>query len=221
MTETDQKFKGPENHRGHRGHQVFSEPDREGTLALLLEQVQALDIRLTVDGTYLELDFEATPPPDLIEQLAKRKAEIIQLLSRPKVDWGSTDWKEYFEERASVAQFCGKMSPEDAEMSAFNSCVAEWLRKNPTRSDNRSCAECRQSTGLLIPYATDLSSSNLGHTWLHQVCAYAWHQARREFSIRCLREMGITPPQKIQINDTYSSTKIAKDVDRSEERGNT
>lgn len=218
MIENRQNFKGPEKHRGHRGHQVFSQPDGEGTLVSLLEQVQALDIRLTVDGTYLKLDFVATPPPDLIEQLAKRKAEIIQYLSRSQVDWRSTDWREFFEERASVAQFCGKMSPEDAELSAFDSCVTEWLRKHPTRSDNRCCPECRQSTGLLIPYVTDLSSSNPGHTWLHQACANAWHQARRELSIRCLREMGIRPPQTIQVNDINVSTQITKIVDANDAR---
>jgi hypothetical protein len=46
---------------------------------------------------------------------------------------GSTDWQVYFDERAGIAEFDGKLPRLDAEARAFACCVAEWLTRDPAR----------------------------------------------------------------------------------------
>ncbi|MFM7255705.1 MAG: hypothetical protein ACKO3C_08625 [Betaproteobacteria bacterium] len=188
MNENQKNFKESEEHRGHRGHKGFSHPEPERTLVALLEQVHALDIGLTVDGTHLDLDFEVTPPPDLIEQLAKHKAGIIQFLSRSKVDLSSTDWQGFFDERVRFAESLGLQS-DRAHAEAHRGCVNRWIIRNPTHSRPGICAACGVREGLLQPYVTDHVHND--HTWLHPPCATEWFEARRALAASELAKLGI------------------------------
>ena len=67
------------------------------------------------------------------------------------VGWTREDWKAFFDERAAIAEFDGKLPRPQAETRAFACCVAEWLnrRRAPTRPGR--CAGCGEVSGLAQP----------------------------------------------------------------------
>jgi hypothetical protein len=85
--------------------------------------------------------------------------------------WGPDDWQVYFDERAGVAEFDGKLPRPDAEARAFACCVAEWLIRHPAAS------------------SPDLSGS-VGDRPGHLVLV-PWQAARRAEAAAALRAMGI------------------------------
>ena len=156
-----------------------------------LRQARAAGIRLGIDGDDLVLEASAPPPSEVLEILARHKADIVTWLELDSDAWSGEDWWDYFEERAVVAEHCGRMTRQAAEASALSCCVTEWLRQNPVRSSPGLCAACGQDRGWLQPYVTDLDSSNVGHTWLHQYCSKDWHDQRRQLAIMFLKSLNI------------------------------
>lgn len=161
-----------------------------------LIQARAAGIRVRIDGDHLALEAPAPPPSEVLDLLARYKADILSLL-RPVSDaWPGVDWREYFEERAGIAEFDGGLPRGQAEARAFSCCVGEWLHRNPVRSPAGCCDQCGQSEGLLLPYLTGYSAGDPGHTWLHQECSSAWHHLRRVKAAAALVSMGIGMPAR-------------------------
>ena len=156
-----------------------------------LRQARAAGIQVRIDGEALAMEASAPPPPELLELLVRYKTDILKLLRFGNGRWSSEDWQDFFEERAAVAEHCGRMTRQAAEMSALSCCVTEWLRRNPVRSSPGLCAACGQDRGWLQPYVTDLDPFNVGHTWLHQYCSKDWHDQRRQLAIMFLKSFNI------------------------------
>ena len=156
-----------------------------------LKQARAADIQVRIDGEALVLEASAPPPPEALELLARYKTDILKLLRCGSDRWPSECWQDFFEERAAVAEHCGRMTRQAAEASALSCCVTEWLRRNPVRSSPGLCAACGQDRGWLQPYVTDLDPFNVGHTWLHQDCSKDWHDQRRQLAIMFLKSLNI------------------------------
>ena len=156
-----------------------------------LTQARAAGIHLGIDGDDLVLNASAPPPSEVLEILARHKADIVTLLELDSDAWSGEDWWDYFEERAAVAEHCGRMTRQAAQASALSCCVTEWLRRNPVRSSPGLCAACGLGRGWLQPYVTDLDPSNVGHTWLHQYCSKDWHDQRRQLAIMFLKSLNI------------------------------
>ena len=66
------------------------------------------------------------PPTRVLELLSRHKAHIIALLSLDH-GWSGEDWRAYFDERAGIAEYDGKLSRQKAEALAFGCCVLKWL----------------------------------------------------------------------------------------------
>ena len=161
-----------------------------------LKQARAAGIRLGIDGDDLALEASAPPPAEVLDLLARHKADIVTLL-RPSSDgWSGEDWREFFDERAGIAEFDGGLPRDQAEARAFSCCVGEWLHRNPVRSPSGRCDHCGQSNGMLLPYLTGYSTKDPGHTWLHQECSPKWHEAHRAKAVSALVAMGISIPLK-------------------------
>jgi len=156
-----------------------------------LKQARAADIQVRIDGEALVLEASAPPPPEALELLARYKTDILKLLRCGNDRWSSEDWQNFFDERAAVAEHCGRMTRQAAEASALSCCVTEWLRRSPVRSSPGLCAACGLGRGWLQPYVTDLDPSNVGHTWLHQYCSKDWHDQRRQLAIMFLKSLNI------------------------------
>ena len=52
-------------------------------------------------GTY------APPPAAVIDLLSRQKAGILALLREGKDGWSGEDWRAFFDERESIAEFSG------------------------------------------------------------------------------------------------------------------
>jgi hypothetical protein len=161
-----------------------------------LSQARAAGIQVRIDGEALVLDASAPPPAEVLNLLARHKADIVNLLRPGNDGWSGEDWREFFEERAGIAEFDGGLPRDQAEARAFSCCVGEWLHGNPVRSPSARCDRCGQSKGMLLPYLTGYSTKAPGHTWLHQECSRAWHQAHRAKAVSALVAMGISIPAK-------------------------
>jgi hypothetical protein len=165
-----------------------------------LAQARAAGIQVGIDGDDLALEASAPPPAEVLDLLARHKADIVILLRPGNDGWSSEDWWEFFEERVGIAEFDGGLPRDQAEARAFSCCVGEWLHRNPARSPSERCDHCGRSTGMLLPYLTGYSVKDPGHTWLHQDCSRAWHQAHRAKAVAALAAMGISTPAKFADN---------------------
>jgi len=160
-----------------------------------LKQARAAGIRLGIDGDDLALEAFAPPPAEVLDLLARHKADIMTLLRPGNDGWSGEDWRAFFEERAGIAEFDSGLPRDQAEARAFSCCVGEWLHRNPVSSRPGDCDQCGMSDGMLLAYLTGYSRDSPGHTWLHQECSLAWHHARRVKAVSALVAMGMVPAQ--------------------------
>lgn len=156
-----------------------------------LKLARAAGIQVGIDGDALALAACAPPPAEVLDLLARHKADILTLLRPGSDGWSGEDWREFFEERAGIAEFDGGLPRDQAEARAFSCCVGEWLHRNPARSPPGRCDQCGQTTGMLLPYLTGYSMKAPEHTWLRQECSRAWHQAYRAKAVAAVVAMGI------------------------------
>lgn len=164
--------------------------------ATALDAARAAGLSIVTDGDDLVLQASVSPPVAILDLLSIHKPEIVTLLRPGNDGWSGEDWREFFEERAGIAEFDGGLPRDQAEARAFSCCVGEWLHRNPARSPSGRCDLCGQSKGMLLPYLTGYSTKDPGHTWLHQECSRAWHQAHRAKAVSALVAMGISIPAK-------------------------
>jgi len=144
-----------------------------------IRMAEASGIRLEVEGHYLILDADFEPPVDVVNEITRDKAEIIELLAPHGDRWTAEDWQAFFDERAGISEVDGGQSKADAEALAFECCVVAWLNRHPEPSDPGRCAWCGtpdRDEHVVVPFGTE---SN-GHTWLHRECWTHWHEDQRE-----------------------------------------
>lgn len=84
-------------------------------------------------------------------------------------------WRDHFEERASIREHYGCASRADAEAGALADCVARWRALNPLpASGDGACAHC----GMALPDTPVLAHG--GHAWLHRECWVPMNAERNE-----------------------------------------
>ena len=155
-----------------------------------LEAARAAGIKLAIDGDDLVLEASASPPPAVIDRLTGHKTEIVAML-RPRRDgWSADDWQAFFDERAGIMEFDGRLPRAEAEAKALACCIVEWLNRNPTPSAPGRCAWCCRAESrdaVVLPYGTEPGT----HIWLHPECWPAWQEVRRSQARDALDRMGI------------------------------
>jgi hypothetical protein len=160
------------------------------TAALALKSARAIGIRVRVDGDDLELEAPAPPPQAVLDLLSQHKADVLRLLRPANDGWSPEDWQVFFDERAAILEFDGRVPRAEAEARAFAYCVTQWINRNPTPSPSGRCLACgggERTADPLLPFGTDTS----GHAWVHRACWPAWHRARKDEAIAALASMGI------------------------------
>jgi hypothetical protein len=122
--------------------------------------------------------------------IRQSKAAIILLLRPGANGWSAEDWQVFFDERAGIAEFDGGLTRPQAEASAYSSCVAEWLNRNPAYSPAGRCFGCgggEHPPDPLLPFGTGSD----GRVWLHSRCQPALYAGRKAEAIAALGVMGI------------------------------
>src|SRR4051794_26223168 len=93
-----------------------------------LRMAHAAGVDLSVDEHDLVLEALSEPPSAVLDMLRQHKAGIVILLQRGLrvryCSWSAEDWRAFFDERAGIAEFDGRLSRAEAEASAFTYCVA-------------------------------------------------------------------------------------------------
>jgi hypothetical protein len=150
-----------------------------------LQAAHAAGVRVTVEGADLVLDAAAPPPSSVLDMLARSKAAVIELLRPNQVAWTPQSWREFFGDRAGIAEFDGGLPKIDAEAQAFAACIDEWLRQNPVNSPSDRCSHCgadARSGDPLLPFGASIGSD----AWCHSKCGRAWHLARHVEAIAAI-----------------------------------
>lgn len=157
-----------------------------------LQAARAAGVCIGVDGGDLVLEASVAPPKAVIDLLSRHKARIIALLSAPDYSWSAEDWRVFFEERAGIAEFDGGLARGQAEVCAFECCVAEWLRRNPVRSLSERCVTCGgvHEHKSLLPRGTE----GIDRVWLHARCGPVCHAGRQVEAVTALAAIGIALP---------------------------
>lgn len=186
-----------------------------------LRAAQAAGVRVIVDDGDLVLGADAPPPTPILEALKRYKTEIVALLGSGSDGWSADDWRAFFDERAGVSEFDGGLSRVDAEARAFESCVVEWLNRNPEPTDPGRCAWCGEPEGTVGGVVVPFGIETQGHTWLHHRCWPAWHEHRREQAAKELAAMGVALAAATMVSqapDAPEPVKSPKDFGRNERR---
>jgi hypothetical protein len=121
----------------------------------------------------------------------------ITALQRPQEDgWSSEDWRAFYGEKAAIAEHDGKLAWPQAEGSAYQTCIGEWLDRNPVSSNVddgcRVCGGGDRPGDDLLPVGL---GSGLERTWLHSNCIPIWHSARMAQAASALAVMGVRSPE--------------------------
>ena len=95
------------------------------------EAARAAGVRLGAHGEDLILEADVAPTTDVADAQTRKKPCVLGLLRAGRDGWTSKDWRAFFDERATLAEFDGGLPREQAEASAFACCVTEWLNRNP------------------------------------------------------------------------------------------
>ncbi len=105
--------------------------------ALAAARTAGLDLR--VDGQDRVLNAPARPPLAVLDLLARHKASVNAILRAGEENSPTDEWRDFYDERAAIAEFDGGLFQLDAEALAQACCVAEWLNRNPVCSSPREC----------------------------------------------------------------------------------
>ena len=155
-----------------------------------LKAARAAGIKLAIDGDDLVLEASAPPPSAILEILSQHKAEIVAVLRPGRDGWSAEDWQAFFDERAGIMEFDGRLSRTEAEAQALACCIVEWLNRNPTPSAPGRCVWCGQAESrhaAVLPYGTEPGT----HIWLHAECWPACQEVRRSQATEALKRMGV------------------------------
>jgi hypothetical protein len=150
-------------------------------------------VEVTVDGDGLALGASAQPPQDILNALARNKAEIIALLKPDSLGWTVDDWRAHYDERAGIIEFDGGLTRSEAEAQAFACCIAEWLNRNPPQpaSSTYGCVHC--DTPVSCQNGIPLAIPEFAHgAWVHNNCIEAFHANRHAYAVDALRRCGVS-----------------------------
>jgi hypothetical protein len=103
------------------------------------------------------------------------------------------DWRDWFEERAAIAEHDRDLPRTEAEALAFECCAVAWLNCHPPiQDDPDQCIHCgqRMAETEALPFLTGEG----GHVWMHDCCHAPWMSRRQAEAAEALRNMGIVPP---------------------------
>jgi hypothetical protein len=159
-----------------------------------LRAAHVAGIQPAVDGGDLVLTASVPPPPAVIDLLSRHKAEVVELLRPAEAGWSAEDWRVFYDERAGIFEFDGELPRGTAEAQAFETCIIEWLNRNPTPSLPGRCAWCSEletASASVLPFGIEPET----HVWLHSECRADWYRWRQEEAATALRTMG-TPPEE-------------------------
>lgn len=158
-----------------------------------LRAARAAGVSVGLDGDDLVLQASAPPPPAVLNALSRHKPAIVALLRPANDGWSGEDWQAYFDERAGIAEFDGRLPWAKAKAQAVAYCVVEWLNRHPVCSAPGRCVGCGgvdRAYDPLLPFGTEAS----GHAWLHSRCWPAWYAGRKAEAVAALAAMGIATP---------------------------
>ena len=107
--------------------------------------------------------------------------------------WKPEDWLAYFNERAAVREFDGRMSRSEAERHAFEDTVAQWMALHPAPPTEvcHGCAHCGLPSTPDDPLLPILAADH-GHTWIHDHCHARWLETRRAIARTTLQQLGVS-----------------------------
>ena len=155
-----------------------------------LRAARAVGVHLGIDGDDLVLEAPAPPPLVVVEALRRHKVDIVSLL-RPLADgWSAEDWRAFYDEQAGVLEFDGGTPRPAAEAQAYETCIVEWLNRNPAPSRAGRCAwcaQCESDSAVVVPFGIEPGT----HVWLHNECWLPWQEARRAQAMKILSRFGI------------------------------
>ena len=161
----------------------------DGTDAKLCEQSGDWN-GFPIGGSGVDLELEEDPEPasDLLD--GSRPHEVVASPVPNHLLWTMEDWQEFFGERAGIVEFDGGQSRVQAEAAAFESCVTEWMSRNPVPSTPGRCLGCGQpehTHDRLALFGTEAT----GQAWLHNHCWSDWYAGRKADSATALAALGI------------------------------
>lgn len=157
--------------------------------AQALHAARAAGITVAINGEALLLEGAAEPPQAVLDDLARHKLAILVLLRRGPCGWSSEQWRSYFDRRRRMAAASGG-SRAQAETTALECCVVEWLNQHPAPSAPGCCAWCGKAespSAVVLPFGVEPGT----HRWLHAECWSGWHRTRKTDAIAALGELGI------------------------------
>ena len=164
----------------------------QGRTALdALRAARAAGIGLEISAGGLEIQAAWGAPPAVIEEVRRREADIVVLLTPGPGGMTGEDWIVLFEERAAIIEFEGGLSRREAERRAFECTLTVWRDLVPAVHAIGVCAHCgrRDEPGMpLVPYGT----AEGGVTHLHSQCWPAWNAERIRCGTAFLNSLGIT-----------------------------
>ena len=74
------------------------------------------------------------------EKSADHRPPVLPAVSSPQTP---QDWRDYFAERAAIAEFDGGLSRPEAEAQTWECCLSSWLNTNPSpETSDGVCAQC-------------------------------------------------------------------------------
>ncbi len=156
-----------------------------------LVAAREVGIAIIIVDNSVVLRAKDEPPPAIVQQLKRYKADIVHFLRPPNGEWGAEDWRARYDELAGAAEFERCVLRDAAEAFAFEVCVVEWMETHIAPSSiSDACGHCGEpSTAVrpLLPFGTERH----GHSWLHLSCWPDWFAARRTSAVKALLAMGL------------------------------
>ena len=115
-----------------------------------IKAARAAGISFAIEGNKLVVEAPAPPSPEIVENISRHKAEILNLLRSAAAAWSAADWQAFFDERAGILEHGGRLNCLDAEMIAFEDCVDHWLALHPPPADSMAAASAVAGRSLIM-----------------------------------------------------------------------
>jgi hypothetical protein len=108
-----------------------------------------------------------------VQAVLSARAHATKTRTREPDTWGADDWRAFFDERAGIREFDGRLPRLEAERLALADCAEHWLQRNspaPHGPEN-GCWQCG-GAGTEADGADPLTSRNCrgGVFWIHPRC---------------------------------------------------
>lgn len=119
------------------------------------------------------------------------KSPVANVAANSVNEWNKSDWHDYFNERAAVAEYDGQQPRDVAERMAYEACVVRWMDLHPVvQADASVCPHCHRPNGEVGRSSVPVLNGN-GHLWLHHACLQPMLTERRKQAIQQLGSYGL------------------------------